>query len=170
MQTTCQQLLWPHYHRGTTGHQGKCSDAGTYENHLALSLGRKGDDWMFPAKCCDEMLHCASSVWAGIVMKHHNAPTKHATSLVLERMTQFLKCVTIDTLVDCWALRQEFQSRTPFMSQNTVHMIFRIESVCLNFFCWRWSVRPFDGMLLRFRGYMWCSLYRVRKVNALACP
>jgi hypothetical protein len=33
---------------------------------------------------------CCGSVWVGIVMKHHNTSTKHATSLVLDRMTQFL--------------------------------------------------------------------------------
>jgi hypothetical protein len=37
---------------------------------------------MIPAKCRDEILRCGGSVWAGIVMKHHNTPTKHATSLV----------------------------------------------------------------------------------------
>jgi hypothetical protein len=37
---------------------------------------------LFPAKCREEILHCGSSVWAAIVMKHHNTPTKHAMSLV----------------------------------------------------------------------------------------
>jgi hypothetical protein len=52
---------------------------------------------LFPAKCHVETLCCGYSVWACIVMKHHNTLTKHATLLVLHRMMQFLKCVTIDT-------------------------------------------------------------------------
>jgi hypothetical protein len=32
---------------------------------------------VFPAKC-DEILHCGSSAWAGIVTKLHNTLTKHA--------------------------------------------------------------------------------------------
>jgi len=46
-------------------------------------------------------------VWAGVVMNHHNSPAKHAMSLILDRTTQFFKCVAIDTCVDCGALRQE---------------------------------------------------------------
>jgi hypothetical protein len=37
---------------------------------------------LFPAKCRDEILRCGGSVWAGILMKHHNTLTKHATLLV----------------------------------------------------------------------------------------
>jgi hypothetical protein len=69
---------------------------------------------LFPAKCRYEILRCSGSVWAGIVMKHHNIPTKHATSLVLDRITQFRKYVTVDTSVDCWALRQEFHKQNMF--------------------------------------------------------
>jgi hypothetical protein len=36
----------------------------------------------FPVKYRDEILRCGGSVWAGIAMKHHNAQTKHATSLL----------------------------------------------------------------------------------------
>jgi hypothetical protein len=64
------------------GHQGKFSDAGTHENHLALSLGCRWMIELFPAKWRDEILRCGGSVWASIAMKHHNTPTKHATSLV----------------------------------------------------------------------------------------
>jgi hypothetical protein len=34
----------------TAGHQGKFSDAGTHENHLALSLGCSGDDQIIPSQ------------------------------------------------------------------------------------------------------------------------
>jgi hypothetical protein len=40
---------------------------------------------LFPAKCRYEILRCGGSMWAGIVMKVHNAPTKHAKLLVLDR-------------------------------------------------------------------------------------
>ena len=40
-------------------------------------------------------------------MNHRNNPAKHATSLILDRASQFLKCVAPDTCVNCGALRQE---------------------------------------------------------------
>ena len=45
---------------------------------------------LFPAKSRDEILRCGGSVWVGVVMSHHNTPAKHATSLILDRATQFL--------------------------------------------------------------------------------
>ena len=62
---------------------------------------------LFPAKCCDEILRCGASVWAGVVMNHHNTLAKHATSLIQDDATQFFKCVAVDTCVDSGALRQE---------------------------------------------------------------
>ena len=88
---------------------------------------------LFPAKCRNEILHCSGSVWAGVVMKHHNTLAKHATLLILDRAMQFLKCVAIDTCVNCADLSKRSTTRTPFLSQNIVHMIFRVEVVCLNF-------------------------------------
>ena len=60
---------------------------------------------LIPVKYSDEILYC--SVWAGAVMNHQNTMTKHATLLILDRVAQFLKCVTTDTCIDCGALRQE---------------------------------------------------------------
>jgi hypothetical protein len=45
-------------------------------------LGKRGMIELFPLKCRDEILRCGGSVWAGIVTKHHNTPTKHVVSLV----------------------------------------------------------------------------------------
>jgi hypothetical protein len=74
------------------------------------------------SKYCDEILRCGGSVWAGIVMKYHNTLTKHDMLLVLDRTTQFLKCVSIDTCIDCWALRQEFHKQNAFsVSENCAH-------------------------------------------------
>jgi hypothetical protein len=67
---------------------------------------------LFPAICCDEILRCG--VWTGVVMNHYNTPAKHATSLNLDRASQFLKCVTTDTCVDCGALRQEVHKQNTF--------------------------------------------------------
>jgi hypothetical protein len=69
---------------------------------------------LFPAKYRDEILRCGASVWAGIYMEHHNTPNKHATSFVLDRTTQFFKCVAIDTCVDRSALRQKFHKQNTF--------------------------------------------------------
>ena len=40
-------------------------------------------------------------------MNHHNTTAKPATLLILDCGAQFLKCVAIDTCIDCGALRQE---------------------------------------------------------------
>ena len=34
---------------------------------------------LFPAKCC-EILRCGGSVWAGVVMNHHNTPANPSSS------------------------------------------------------------------------------------------
>ena len=46
------------------------------------------------------------------------SPAKHATSLILDRATQFLKCVATGTCVDCGALGKKSTNRTPFLSQK----------------------------------------------------
>ena len=71
---------------------------------------------LFPAMCRDEILH--SSVWAGVVMNHHNKPAKRATSLILDHASQFFKCVITDTCVNCGALRQEVHKQNEFSVQK----------------------------------------------------
>ena len=51
---------------------------------------------LITAKCHDEILHC--SVWVGVVTNHPNIPAKHAMSLILDRVSQFL-CVTTPALI-----------------------------------------------------------------------
>jgi len=53
-------------------------------------------------------------VWAGAVMNQHNTRAKHATSLILHCVAQFLHCVAIDTCIDCGALRQEVHKQNAF--------------------------------------------------------
>ena len=67
---------------------------------------------LFPANCRDEILRC--SVWAGVGMNYHNTLAKHATSFILDRAAQFLKCVAIDTCTDCKAFRQEAHKQNAF--------------------------------------------------------
>ena len=67
---------------------------------------------LFPAKCHVEILHC--SVISGVVMNHHNTPAKYATSLILDRASQFLKCAATGICVDCGALRQEVHKQNAF--------------------------------------------------------
>jgi len=69
---------------------------------------------LFPAKCHDEILRCCGSMWASVVMNHHNTPAKHATSLIVDRAMQFFKCVAIDICVDCGALKQEVHKQNAF--------------------------------------------------------
>jgi len=107
---------------------------------------------LFPAKCRDEILHCSGSVWAGIVMNRHNTLSKHATSLILDCATQFLKCVAIDTCIDCGALRQEVHKRNTFsVPKPCVHDLPSWSGLLEFRLCWRWSVPPLHGLLLRFR-------------------
>jgi hypothetical protein len=142
---------------------------------------------LFPAKCCNEILRCGSSVWVGIVMKNHNTPTKHATLLILDRTMLFLKCVTADnTCVICWALRQELHKQNVFsVTKHCAHDLASWNDLfefCLH---WWWCVPPLHGLLLnsgvtcdthvsspvtkRLKKSSPYSLYRVRKVNALTC-
>jgi hypothetical protein len=78
MQTTYEWLIWP-CRRGTADHQTNVSDAGTYENLLALYMGYRGIIKLFSAKCRDES--CGGSVWASIVMKHHNIVSERSKLL-----------------------------------------------------------------------------------------
>ena len=103
---------------------------------------------LFPAKCHDEILHCGGSVWAGVVMNHHDIPAKHATSLILDCVTQFFKCVAVDTCVDCGALRQEVHKQNAFSVPTLYAHDLPIWSGLL---WWQWSVPPLHGLLLRFR-------------------
>ena len=75
-------------------------------------------------------------------------------------------------------------SRTPFLSQKTVHMILHVDMVCLNFFflsdavclhsmdsCFdarnMWDTQLSSPVTIWSRNSLPCSLYRVRKLNAL---
>lgn len=85
-------------------------------------------------KSVSEFLNCFgcadSCVQTCIILKENSLWLQHSPSLVLNGMTQFRKCFTID-----------FQRRgcsttksTPFWSQKTITMIFLWYWVCLNIF------------------------------------
>jgi len=86
-------------------------------------------------------------------------------------------------IVELWGKKST--SRTPFLSQNTVHMIFQVEVVCLNFVlvgdevCLHSMDCCFDSEVAcdthvsspvteRLKKLLSSSLYHVRKSNALA--
>jgi len=69
---------------------------------------------LFPAKCSDEILRYGGSVLVGVVMNHHNTLAKYATSLILDRVSQFFNCVTTDTCIDYGAFRQEVHKQKAF--------------------------------------------------------
>ena len=109
---------------------------------------------LLPAKCRDEILHC--SVWAGVIMNHHSTPAKHAMSLILDCTLRFLKCVATDTCVDCGALRQEVHKQKAFsVPKHCAHDVPSWSGLLEFCLCWRWSVPPFHGLLLRIRGFVW---------------
>jgi len=110
---------------------------------------------LFPAKCPDEVLRCGGCVWAGIIMNHHNTLAKHATSPILVHTTQFLKCVTIDTCVVCGGMRQQVHKQNAFsVPKHCAHDLPSWSGLLEFHLCWRWSVPPLCGLLLRFRGCM----------------
>ena len=110
---------------------------------------------LFPAKCRDEILHCSGNVWAGIVMNRHKTQAKHAMSLILDCTMQFFERVAVDTCVDCGALRQEVHKQNAFSAPKHCAHELPSWSGLLEFrLCWRWSVPPLHGLLLRFRGCM----------------
>jgi hypothetical protein len=91
---------------------------------------REGIIELLPAKCHDEILRSGGSVWAGIAMKQYNTPTKRATSLDLDHTTQFLKSVPIDTCVDCWAFKQEFDKQNAFsVTKHCAHDLANLNGV-----------------------------------------
>ena len=109
----------------------------------------------FPAKCREDSLRCSSSVWAGIAINHRNTPAKRATSLILDRALQFLKCVPTDTCVDCGALRQEVHKQNAFsVPKYCAHDLLSWSGLLEFRLYWRWSVPPLHGLLLQFRGFM----------------
>jgi len=139
---------------------------------------------LFPAKC-DEILHCSSSLWAGVVMNHYNTLAKHATLLILDRAMQFFKCVAIDTCVDCGALRQDVHKQKAFSIPKHC-TFFRVEMVCLNFVfvgdevclhsmdcCFSSGVvcdtHVSSPVTKRLKKLSPSSLHRVRRSNTLAC-
>ena len=78
--------------------------AATLLLYLSFTMSKGKKVWdvggmikLFPAKFCDEILRCSSSVWTGVVMNDRNTPAKYATSLILDQASQFLKCVATDT-------------------------------------------------------------------------
>jgi hypothetical protein len=140
---------------------------------------------LYPAECRNEILRCGGSVWVG-VMNHHNTPAKLATLHTLDRMMQFCKCDTIDTCVDCGALRQEFHKQNAFsVPKHCAHDSPSWSGLTEFNLCWRWSVLAIHGQLLQFRGCMQhtclvpcdytapellpSSLHHVVKSSALAC-
>ena len=138
---------------------------------------------LFAAKCRDKILHC--SVWVGVDMNHHNTPAKYAMSLFGIMWRNFWSVLqqTPALIVEPWSKKST--SRTPFLSQNIVHMTFRVEVVCLNFVfvgdevchhfmdCW-FDLEASCDTHVSFPVTTWLkkflpsSLYCVRKSNVLA--
>jgi len=114
-------------------------------------------------------------------MNRHNTPGKHATSLIPNRATQFFKCVTLDTCIDCGALRQEVHKQNTFSVPKHCAHNFPSWSGLLEFhLCWQWGVPPWSAASIHglratpMSRLLWLhgtrrSMYCVRKSNALAC-
>jgi hypothetical protein len=88
---------------------------------------------LFTEKCRDEILHCSGNVWAGVVMKHCTPQLSMPRRLFWITCHKFWSVSeqTPALIVEPWGKKST--SRMPFLSQNNVHMIFRVEVVCLNF-------------------------------------
>ena len=94
-------------------------------------------------------------VWAGAVMNHQNTAAKHATSLILDCVAQFLQSVAIDTCIDCGALRHEVHKQNSFsVPKQCAHDLPSWSGLSEFQLCWWWSVPSLHGLLLWFRGFV----------------
>jgi len=75
-------------------------------------------------------LSLSSRVQSSIIVKQKNGGTQHSAPFVLNCMSQLLQRFTIY----CCVLGQKFHQEKSCLSQNTVHMIFLVENICLNLF------------------------------------
>ena len=90
-----------------------------------------------------------------VIVKQNNGGTQNSAPFVLNCTPQLLQRFTINNRVYCCALGQKSTKRIPCVSQNTVHMIFLVEKVCLNFFPFRRaSMLPVQGLLFLLRCVM----------------
>jgi hypothetical protein len=85
---------------------------------------------LFPAKWHDEGFSLSRSARQSIVMKQQKSASEHASPFVLDHATKFLHGPTIRCWVYGCAIRQA--STFACLSQETVHMILRVEMVCVN--------------------------------------
>jgi hypothetical protein len=100
-------------------------------------------------------------------MKHRNTPTQYARSLVLDHTTQFLKCVTIYTCVDCWTSRQKFHKRNTFSVQkHCAHDRASWNGLFESFLYWRWSVVCLHSMDCCFNSEVTCNTHVSSPVTA----
>ena len=74
----------------------------------------------------------SNTVRLSVIVKQKNGGTQHSASFVLNCMSQLLQRFTTNSSVYCCAWGKNCTKRTPCLSQNTVHMIFLVEIVCLN--------------------------------------
>jgi len=89
---------------------------------------------LFPLKSGDEVLSLSSRVRPSVSVKEKNGGTQHAAPFVLNCTPQLLQRFTINSRVYCCVLGQKFYEDNTLSTQNTVHMIFLVGNVCLNFF------------------------------------
>ena len=92
--------------------------------------------WMirhFPAELLQEMRWPSNHVWPSFIVQQDNISTKHPSLPVLNALSQFLQCFAVTLSIHRLTSGQEVDKENAPSSQNTVHIIFCAEKVCLNF-------------------------------------
>jgi len=99
---------------------------------LALSVGCRGMIELFPAKCHDEILCCSvcGRVLSWIITTPWLSMPRRLFWIARHNFCSVSQQTPV-LIVEPWGRKST--SRMPFLSQNIVHMTFRVEVVCLNF-------------------------------------
>jgi hypothetical protein len=72
---------------------------------------------LFPAKCRNEILRCGGSVWAGIVMKHHNIVSeisKHWLAVSFCVLAKATSAPSVNTISENEVYRHNFMNKWPW--------------------------------------------------------
>ena len=84
-----------------------------------------------------------------------HTPAKYATSLILDHVSQVLKCVRTDICIDSGALTQEVHKQNAFsVPKQCAHDLPSWSGLLEFHLCWRWSVPTLHELLLQFSGLM----------------
>ena len=112
-----------------------------WPNRISWSVRKDGNHlhevqaigWLIehlPAELLQEMCWLLSLVWPSVIVKQDTGTNHHVLS-VLNGPSQFLQCFVV--IFSIHFVIKTSMRRMPCMSQNTMHITFCTDKVCLNF-------------------------------------